>query len=60
MKKENINDTIHHFNSLYGWFLAFYVNDYYHAQNDALEILNHKMWKKVNSNLITLTPEKEK
>lgn len=23
-----------------------YVNDYSHAQNDALEILNHKMWKK--------------
>lgn len=22
-----------------------YVNDYSHAQNDALEILNHKMWK---------------
>lgn len=36
-----------------------YVNDYYHAQNDALEILNHKNVEKVNSNLITLTPEKK-
>ena len=24
-----------------------YVNDYYHAQDDALEILNHKNVKKV-------------
>ena len=30
-----------------------YVNDYYHAQNDALEILNHKNVEKVNSNLIS-------
>lgn len=29
------------------------------AQNDALEILNHKNVEKVNSNLITLTPEKK-
>ena len=36
-----------------------YVNDYSHAQNDALEILNHKNVEKVNSNLITLTPEKK-
>ena len=36
-----------------------YINDYYHAQNDALEILNHKNVEKVNSNLITLTPEKK-
>ena len=36
-----------------------YVNDYYHAQDDALEILNHKNVKKVNSNLITLTPKKK-
>ena len=36
-----------------------YVNDYYHAQDDALEILNHKNVKKVNSNLIALTPEKK-
>lgn len=36
-----------------------YVNDYYHAQDDAIEILNHKNVKKVNKNLITLTPKKE-
>ena len=36
-----------------------YVNDYYHVQDDALEILNHKNVKKVNSNLITLTPKKK-
>ena len=37
---------------------GFYVNDYYHAQGDALEILNHQEVKQVNSNLITLTPQK--
>ena len=37
---------------------GFYVNDYYHAQGDALEILNHQEVKQVNSNLITLAPQK--
>ncbi len=35
---------------------GFYVNDYYHAQTDALEILKHQEVKQVNSNLITLSP----
>ena len=37
---------------------GFYVNDYYHAQTDALEILKHQEVKQVNSNLITLSPQK--
>lgn len=55
-EKENTDYFINYFNSLYSGF-SFYVNDYY-AQTDALEILKHQEVKQVNSNLITLTPQK--
>lgn len=54
-EKENTHYFINYFDSLYSGF-GFYVNDYYHAQTDALEILKHQEVKQVNSNLITLSP----
>ena len=56
-EKENTHYFINYFDSLYSGF-GFYVNDYYHAQTDALEILKHQEVKQVNSNLITLSPQK--
>lgn len=40
-EKENTHYFINYFDSLYSGF-GFYVNDYYHAQTDALEILKHQ------------------
>lgn len=54
-EKENTHYFINYFDSLYSGF-GFYVNDYYHAKTDALEILKHQEVKQVNSNLITLSP----
>ena len=54
-EKENTHYFINYFDALYSGF-GFYVNDYYHAQTDALEILKHQEVKQVNSNLITLSP----
>ena len=45
-EKENTHYFINYFDSLYSGF-GFYVNDYYHAQTDALEILKHQEVKRM-------------